>query len=267
LEAYRNELKQKVEQLRRKEKAELAEMERLAEIPRADRKAALKLDQEVNTLALDIRGLERDLDAAERERERIQHVRDEVQKALEEKTDLLNRRKVFEQYATIVEERIKFLESCLKVVSRDGLPAYLASLVGPQLNRAAAEYAELFGEGEINVEFALEDGELDVLVDNRHGGRALQDQSRGEMRVAALVASFAFRDVLARSNILILDEPGEGLDAGGAALFARGLAQLTERFPSIFLVTHNPFILGALEPDNHLQVVKQNRVAEVRRLK
>jgi len=174
----------------------------------------------------------------------------------------LERRLVWhQQYRDWLLEQSQFLQDCLSVVAPDGLPAHLCATICPRLNRAADEFAELFAEGLLRVQFVVSQGELDVTVQNMHGGVGVEDQSRGELRLAALIAAFALRDALVRSNLLILDEPGEGLDAANAARFARALRQVASRFGTVFVTTHSPFMLSELEPDRHYEVVKQNGVA------
>ena len=83
------------------------------------------------------------------------------------------------------------------------------------------------------------------------------------MRIIGLIAAFALRDVLVPYNLLILDEPGEGLDAVNAKAFADGLSEAAERFGSLFVITHNPHILSALEPTRRLHVIKENQVSRL----
>ncbi len=202
------------------------------------------------------------LEARDRERKAQAHIAEEEKerRCMERLCDL------HKQHEAQLVRHIAFLTACRKVVSRDGLPAYLCASVCPKLNEAAAEFADLFGDGAIQVGFSVEDGELDVQVANETGGESVEDQSRGELRIAALVCSFAFRATLVHSNLLIVDEPGEGLDSANAAIFARGLSRVAARFGSVFVTTHNPFILAELEPDCHLEVVKTGGVSTVRRL-
>jgi DNA repair exonuclease SbcCD ATPase subunit len=176
----------------------------------------------------------------------------------------LERRLVWhQQYRDWLLEQSQFLQDCLSVVAPDGLPAHLCATICPRLNHAADEFAELFAEGLLRVQFVVSQGELDVTIQNVHGGLGVEDQSRGELRLAALIAAFALRDALVRSNLLILDEPGEGLDAVNAARFARALRQVASRFGTVFVTTHSPFMLSELEPDRHYEVVKQNGVASL----
>ncbi len=160
------------------------------------------------------------------------------------------------------EERL-FLETCSYAVSRNGLPAFLCSLVAPQLNEAAVRYSQIFSEGEIGLQFEIADGDIDVNICNLHGGKGFKDQSDGETVIAAAISAFSFREVLVGLNILVLDEPGNGLDSENAARFAKGLNQIKDRFGSLFVITHNPYILAGLEPDYHLEVVKKNGISVV----
>ena len=159
---------------------------------------------------------------------------------------------------------LKVLKYSQSVFQRNGLPASLNQQICPELNQAAAEYAELFAQREIQVRFAVdEEGRLDVRVINAHGGEGVADQSEGEMKMASLITSFAVRSVAPKTNILILDEPGDGLDAISARSFARGLKQVTDRFGSILLTTHNPAILSELADAKLVVVRKENGISEV----
>src|SRR5205085_5284174 len=164
-----------------------------------------------------------------------------------------------------VEEKI-FTEICVHTMSRDGLPAYLCSVAAPQLNAAAARYSEVFSGGEIGLRFEMSNNDIDVGIANLHGGSNAKDQSSGEMRMAGIIAAFAFRSVLVPHNILVLDEPSEGLDAENAAAFAKGLNQVVEHFKHIILISHNDKILSNLEPDHHIEVVKQNGVSVMKNI-
>ncbi len=166
--------------------------------------------------------------------------------------------------AWLVERR--FLEICVAATGRDGLPAYLCRVAAPQLNAAAARYSEVFSGGEIGVRFEISGGDVEVQIQNLHGGRSFKDQSEGESRVAGLIAAFAFRDLMPEFNILILDEPGQGLDSVNAENFARGLNQVVDRFRHIMVITHSPYILSGLEPDRVWEVTKYNSISTVKEL-
>jgi DNA repair exonuclease SbcCD ATPase subunit/DNA repair exonuclease SbcCD nuclease subunit len=168
--------------------------------------------------------------------------------------------------ATLEKSRsaVPVLQYCVSAFSRKGMPAFLNAQLCPILNKAAAYYSQLFSEKEIQVVFNVnENGESDVQVVNANGGSEVADQSQGEMRIASLITSFALRHVAPQTNLLILDEPGEGLDPLAARTFARGLKQVVPKFGSVFVVTHNPAILSELSDARHLVVRKKDRVSSV----
>lgn len=159
---------------------------------------------------------------------------------------------------------LSILKYAQTVFQRNGLPAYLNAQICPELNQAAAEYAELFAQSEIQVQFQVDaEGRLDVQVVNAHGGEGVEDQSEGEMKMASLITSFAVRSIAPKTNILILDEPGDGLDSTSARAFARGLKSVLKKFSSILLTTHNPAILSELADASLIRVVKENGISRV----
>lgn len=159
---------------------------------------------------------------------------------------------------------LSVLKYAYTVFQRTGLPAYLNAQICPELNQAAAEYSELFTQGEIQVRFAVdEQGKMDVQVINAHGGEDTKDQSEGEMKMASLITSFAVRSVAPKTNLLILDEPGDGLDATSARAFARGLKSIVGRFGTILLTTHNPAILSELSDARLVTIIKENKISRV----
>lgn len=175
--------------------------------------------------------------------------------------------KLFQEYEGILLELLESQKETAAAVSRTGLPAFLVADSCPKLNDAAQFYSNLFAEGEIQVEFAItEDRTLDVHVVNLHGSRELRGQSEGETRMASLITSFSVRDVLARTNLLILDEPGDGLDSANAQAFAAALPKVVERFGCVVVTTHNPHIISGLEPDYRYLVTKENGVSVLKEL-
>lgn len=200
------------------------------------------------------------LEEARAARERLESLRDQNAGRVRE---LSRTQSVHEQAAAATRDEKRFIEACARVVGRDGLPAYLCAVVAPQLNAAAARYSEIFSDGEIGLEFQISDGEIDVQICNLHGGRRVKDQSAGEMRMAGIISAFAFRDALVGHNILILDEPGDGLDPTNAAVFARALNKIKERFEHVLIISHNAAILANLEPDFHVQITKKDRTSTI----
>jgi DNA repair exonuclease SbcCD ATPase subunit len=190
-----------------------------------------------------------------------------LQEAKARRKDWLEKAKAHEALLEELCDSQRFLEACLKAVSREGLPSYLCSNVCGRLNAATRRYSDLFTEGEIRVRFKIEAGELDLELVNAHGGIGLRDQSMGELRLAALIAIFAFRELLVPCNVLFLDEPLEGVDSVGAYRIGALLNEVCKRVGgSIFLTTHNPHLLSGLEPARHLEIVKRNGVSTVKEI-
>lgn len=160
-----------------------------------------------------------------------------------------------------VEQEKAFLVYCQKAFSKDGLPSHLMGQICPALNSAAKLYSRLFSEDQIAATFRIEDSDLDVDVQNDYGGETLKDQSKGETSIATLILAFALRDVLSQCDLLILDEPGDGLDEPNARQFARGLLKVAKRFPSVFITSHNPFLLGELSGSKSIIIEKKAGVA------
>ena len=132
---------------------------------------------------------------------------------------------------------------CEKALSRDGIPAFLNALLCGPLNVAGEFYAETFCGKAVQVRFEMQNGEFVPQIINATGGESMRDQSDGEKALAGLIASFALREVAPKCNILILDEPGHGLDPIAAREFAVGLKTLKKKFKTIFVTTHNVHML------------------------
>ena len=168
---------------------------------------------------------------------------------------------VHEQAKQFTLEEKQFVDICVNAVSRNGLPAYLCESVVPQLNQTAQHYSEIFSDGEIGIQFAASNGDVDVNVQNLHGGKFTKDQSAGEMRIAAIITAFTFRDALLPLNLLIVDEPSEGLDPANSLAFAKGLTQVLSRFEHVIIISHNSNVLGSLEPDRRIEIIKEHGIS------
>jgi len=161
------------------------------------------------------------------------------------------------------EVELKLLRYCSTVFHRDGLPGFVGKLFYPRLNSAATHYSDMFTAGQIQVQFVETDDGIRPEIINVSGGEKLEDQSEGERRLASIVTSFALRDAADPCNVLILDEPGMGLDKGNAADFAKALHANQHKFGCVLLVTHNEHIEAALEGVRTLVVTKQDKVSSL----
>lgn len=159
---------------------------------------------------------------------------------------------------------VKILELCeyaKKAFSRYGMPMYLSAALCPVLNNAADEYSEIFTDGKIKLTFEVVDEEFVVTVVNVSGSAKTRGQSMGESALAGIIAAFASRSVAPKTNLLIMDEPGHGLDQVSARRFAEGLLRLKDRFETILITSHSPAIVGALQGEKTWQVTKRRGVS------
>lgn len=232
--------------------------------------AVLKLESKEQKKLFDARsrmeGVSRmivEFEAAKSNKEAIIEKAKKLAKRIKEKREWLAKLEAeqakLERRAKSASGKVAYLEYIWKALSKkEGIPAYLSGELCPRLTQAAAYYSELFSGGLINVSFSLEDDSIDVQVDNQFGGEGVRAQSQGEGRIASLIVSLALRDVCSPSNLLIADEPGEGLDEENARLFSQVLLDIKDRFETVWITTHNPFIQSGLSGERQISMVKKN---------
>ncbi len=191
-------------------------------------------------------------------------VRDGIRKALADKDERAYqwRKRIIvheaARTATLMEKA--FTDACAAACGRDGLPAFLCAAAAPRLNAAAAFYRDAF-ESDLGVVFRPASDGVDVEVVNENGGGSYRDQSKGETSLVGIITALAFREALVPLGVLVMDEPGDGLDPQAAASFAKGMNRVAERFGVVFVISHNPAIVAQLEPDRHVEIVKTGRVS------
>lgn len=226
--------------------------------------------QEMNELELEVQSLTNKIEKANEGMEEIQTQIKNMTTSKETKDKLLVRIRKQKKKRKLLREDLEnkradrsFYEYCIEVFSRKGLPAFLNALVVPQLNKAAEYYSKLFADGAIQVRFTAKEGDFDVKVVNAYGGEDVADQSQGELKMASLITSFALRDATLKSNLLILDEPGDGLDESNARRFAESIREIAPRFGSVWLTTHNQAIASELSGERTITIVKSSGISRV----
>lgn len=256
-------LKEQRDQARQAEETKLAEWEKAkaAAKPKADALAALV--SEGNTLTYAIQEKRRDYlgakQAADAAKETEHGDETEYQRKLRRCQAYLRN---FPHFRAELDADMAVLQMALRALGRDGIPAMVASLLCPRLNASAAHYSHLLGDGTIGVAFTMDADGLAVEVVNPTGGESVKDQSTGELRIAALITTLALRDNV-RSNVLFLDEMSLGLDSLSARELARGVTQLKERFPAIFITSHDPYVLNGLEDYGTIEIRKKDGISKV----
>jgi predicted ATPase len=164
----------------------------------------------------------------------------------------------------VLERSEEFYNYCVQAFSRDGIPLFISKQYVSVLNGESDYYSDLFCDKAVQIRFAVRGGEFDVSTVNSSGGEETADQSDGELAVAGLIASFTLRAIAPKTNVLVLDEPGAGLDPATTRRFAAALLQLRrERISNIFLTTHNPILLAELGRETTVTVVKEKGVSTI----
>jgi DNA repair exonuclease SbcCD ATPase subunit/DNA repair exonuclease SbcCD nuclease subunit len=151
----------------------------------------------------------------------------------------------------------------VECLDRTGIPAYICGMLCPALTKSAEEYSRLFAGDALKVMFEFVDGEFDCKVINTQGASSIEALSTGERATAALVTAFALRSTAPKTNVLVLDEPGRGLDELGQRQFAEALSTLKHEFETILISTHDAQMSSALAADSVLTVVKQDRTSRI----
>lgn len=156
-----------------------------------------------------------------------------------------------------------FMQYCVKAFSRDGIPLFLNSLACPLLNQASQLYSKMFTDNEIQVRFDLVEGEIVPQIINVHGSKTLAGQSDGEKAWAGIISSLALRELAPRTNLLIFDEPGFGLDPESAKTLGNKLKLLGDKFETVLVTTHNREIEAALDGENTINITKENNTSKL----
>jgi len=261
-----------------------AKQSTLAALERSATKAKALLDKFRKSRAAKRERLEGLRDKQESDRQHLQELQHQISQLEQEQKEQERRDQLRKRYTIQLEQAlyvqkahravdqwysryIALVEYCSNAVGRKGIPSMLCSALVPKLNRIAKSYSELLADGEIGVTFVIEsDGAINVQISNEHGGSTVADQSAGEGRMASLIAALSMRQVAVPCNLLILDEPGEGLDSINAARFGSATREIAKRFGTVLVTTHNPFILSAIEPDRHLEAVKRKGTSTLEEL-
>jgi DNA repair exonuclease SbcCD nuclease subunit len=179
---------------------------------------------------------------------------------------LKNLRRKYDKYKDMykkLKRKMYIYQYTIEAFSREGIPAFLNRELCPVLNKAANYYAEAFSDNEIQLRFVIDEGEFVPVIINAKGGEGISDQSTGERALAGLIASFALREIAPKCNLLILDEPGDGLDEQTARQFAKALQQMKDRLGSIWIATHNVHVLSELSGENIVTVKKENGISRI----
>lgn len=214
----------------------------------------------VNQLDQQIKGIEEQLQSARAEGK--QH-RERVGDIAQRQKDLWKEAALMANALEMAADDLRFSDEAIQHFSNQGLPHWLRWRICPALNLAITEYADLFTDGSLRARFVDSEDGVDIEIINSSGGADWESQSSGEKRLLSLMIAFALRQITGQSSLLILDEPGDGLDAYNARLFAASVRKIQQDYGSVFLITHNDTIVGELSGESALVVSKSYGVSTV----
>ena len=161
-----------------------------------------------------------------------------------------------------VQEHINVVRKMDTLVKRD-FRGYLLSNIISYIDTKAKDYSDIvFGTRELNV--YLDGNALDIYYCNK----LIDNLSGGEKQRVDLILQFALRDLLNAyfnlgSNILVLDEITDFLDAKSCAAVMHLIEQELNSTESVFIVSHHADTLD-IPADSEIQIIKnENGISEV----
>lgn len=158
---------------------------------------------------------------------------------------------------------LNVLNQMMTLAKRD-FRGFLLSNIIDFIDLKAKEYAQIiFNTNELN--FILDGNNIDISF----CGKNLESLSGGEKQKVNLIIQFAIRDMMGKylnfgSNILILDEITDNLDALGCSKLLNLISTKLCDVESIFIISHHPDELE-IPTDCEMLIVKgPNGVSEVK---
>lgn len=156
-----------------------------------------------------------------------------------------------------LDSHIKVIKDINTLVKRD-FRGFLLTNVINFINSKAKEYCKyVFNTELFNME--LNGNNIDISYCNK----AYENLSGGEAQKVDLILQFAIRDMLCNyldfsSNILVLDEIFDNLDAKGSSNILNLISIKLTDVESIFIITHHTFDL-AIPNDKEITIVKDEK--------
>lgn len=198
--------------------------------------------QQLNTLNTTLKGLQNTLNQIKTEQASIQTRIDINTKYLNEHiTQIETLTKSLENSANNkakLQERINIISKMNSLVKRD-FRGYLLSGIINYINTKCKEYClDIFGTDELD--FVLSGNSIDISYLNK----PFENLSGGEKQRVDLIIQFAIRDMMTSyldfsSNILILDEITDALDATSCDAVMNLIATKLSDLESIYIISHH----------------------------
>jgi len=184
-------------------------------------------------------------------------------------TDLNERVEQAQRTVQVRTEDGVYLDFWRQAFSTQGIRNFLLDNVTPVLNASAEKYCNDLTDGEMRVTFCtkvqLKDGQTSekfrINVEQKHGGGSYASNSTGEKERANLVVALCLSDLAvmhSRHNVdfRFYDEAFSGIDASGATAVLSLLTEQRNKYPTVFVVTHEDRFKEAFTKE--LRMTKEN---------
>lgn len=155
-----------------------------------------------------------------------------------------------------IQQKLAIISKINSLIKRD-FRGFLLNNVISFINKKGKEYSkDIFGSDEF--EFTLNGNNVDITYCNK----AFENLSGGEKQKIDLIIQFAIRDMMSNyldfsSNILVLDEIFDGLDAIGVTNLLNLISNKLNDIESIFIISHRASELE-IPYDHEMIITKSN---------
>lgn len=160
------------------------------------------------------------------------------------------------------QKRLEIVNKMYMIAIRD-FRGFLLTNIIDFINNKSKEYCKDIFETD-KIEFMLDGNYINIFYDNKQ----YENLSGGEKQKVDLIVQFSIRDMLCKflnfsSNIIVLDEIFDNLDAVGCQRVLNVIAKKLSDIDSIYIVTHHSDI--DLPIDNEIIVIKnENGISEIK---
>lgn len=161
-----------------------------------------------------------------------------------------------------LEERLSVISKMVTALKRDFRGYLLTNVITYISDRAEYYSKQVFGNDSIG--FSLVGNAIEISFD----GKEYCNLSGGEKQRVDLIVQLAIRDMLCcfmnfSSNIIVLDEFVDGLDATGCEEILNLIAKNLQDVETVYIITHHASI--AIPTDDEIVIVKDaNKISSIR---
>ena len=209
--------------------------------------------KEINSQQITLNNLRKDKDILS---SRIQETKDNME-AIRNSLESINSQLLYNiSDMNNIQNHLDVVGKIRTLVKRDFRGILLSNVIA-YINLKAKEYSkEIFGNEDI--EFALGGNNIDITYCNK----PLDNLSGGEQQKIDLIIQFAIRSMMQEytgfnSNIIVLDEILDNLDARGCDEVINFITNRLSDIESIFIISHHADSLN-ISNDSTIKVIKNN---------